>query len=179
MTIMTEPISVTVSSGVAISAKSTSMTPGDHVGVFNLAADGGANNASLNVVSANTAFSACELSGHEIGHGTLKVSHVNPGPGPTSDANAAAISIDLQAGKAGGTAAQGIFVKSTTGGTSGKIMNYVDPTGVTIFALLPDGSLLLSPLIVPPAGTTAGLKLCNVGGTLGVVDSTGTFTRLT
>jgi hypothetical protein len=155
------------------------MTPGDHVGVFNLAADGGANNASLNVVSANTAFSACELSGHEIGHGTLKVSHVNPGPGPTSDANAAAISIDLQAGKAGGTAAQGIFVKSTTGGTSGKIMNYVDPTGVTIFALLPDGSLLLSPLIVPPAGTTAGLKLCNVGGTLGVVDSTGTFTRLT
>jgi hypothetical protein len=131
------------------------------------------------VVSANTAFSACELSGHEIGHGTLKVSHVNPGPGPTSDANAAAISIDLQAGKAGGTAAQGIFVKSTTGGTSGKIMNYVDPTGVTIFALLPDGSLLLSPLIVPPAGTTAGLKLCNVGGTLGVVDSTGTFTRLT
>ena len=28
---MTEPVSVTVSSGVAISAKSTSRTPGDHV----------------------------------------------------------------------------------------------------------------------------------------------------
>jgi hypothetical protein len=42
--------------------------------------------------------------------------------GPTSDGNAAAISIDLQAGTAGGTAAQGIFLKSTTGGTSGKIV---------------------------------------------------------
>ena len=179
MTTMTNPISVTVSSGVAVSAKSTSMTTGDHVGVFNLAADGGGN-AGLNVVSANTAFSACEVSGHETGHGTLKVSHVNPGHDPTLDANAAAISIDLQASMAGGgTAAQGIFLKSTTGGTSGKIMNYVDSNGKTIFALLPDGSLLLSPLPTPPTGTKAGLKLCNVKGTLGVVDSTGKFMPLT
>src|SRR5215471_18581924 len=127
---MNEPISVTVSSGVAISAKSTSKTPGDHVAVFNLAADGGANNAGLNVVSANTAFSACEVSGHETGHGTLKISHVNPGPEPASDANAAAIGIDLQAGKAGGTSAQGIFLKSTSGGSSGKMINYVDSKGV-------------------------------------------------
>ena len=176
---MSEPISVSVSSGVAISAKSTSKTPGDHVGVFNLAADGGTNNASLNVVSANSAFSACEVSGHETGHGTLKISHVNPGPNSESDVNAAAISIDLQAGKAGGTAAQGIFLKSTTGGSSGEIVHYVDPTGVTIFALLPDGSLLLRPLATLPAGTKAGLKLCNVSGTLGVVDSTGKFTPLT
>ena len=69
---MTEPVSVTVSSGVAISAKSTSKTSGDHVGIFNLAADGGMN-AGLNVVSANTAFSAFEVSGHETGHGTLKI----------------------------------------------------------------------------------------------------------
>jgi hypothetical protein len=176
---MTAPISVTVSSGVAISAKSTSKTPGDHVAVLNLAADGGTNNAGLNVVSANSAFSACEVSGHETGHGTLKVSHVNPGPAPASDANAAAISIDLQAGKAKGTAAQGIFLKSTTGGTTGEIIHYVDSTGMTIFALLSDGSLLLRPLAAPPAGTEAGLKLCNVNGTLGVVDSGGTFTPLT
>ena len=96
----------------------------------------------------------------------------------TSDANAAALSIDLRAGKAGGTAAQGIFVRST-GGTSGEIMHYVDARGETIFALLADGSLLLRPLPGPPAGTRAGLKLCNVGGTLGVVDSAGTFTPLT
>jgi hypothetical protein len=69
-------------------------------------------------------------------------------------------------------------LKSTTGGTSGKIMNYVDSTGVTVFALLADGSLLLRPLAAPPAGTKAGLKLCNVNGTLGVVDSTGAFTPL-
>ena len=35
---MGAPVSVTVSAGVAVSAKSTSTTPGDHVGVFNLAA---------------------------------------------------------------------------------------------------------------------------------------------
>ena len=98
---MTTPIVVTVSSGVAISAKSTSTTPGDHVAVFNMATDGGTNNAGLNIVSANTAFSACEVTGHETGHGTLKISHLNPGPNPTSDANAAAISIDLQ-GRQGG-----------------------------------------------------------------------------
>ena len=92
---MTAPVSVVVSSGVAISAKSTSKTHGDHVPVLNLAADGGANNASLNVVSSNTAFSACEVSGHETAHGTLKISHVNPGPFSDSDANAAAISVDL------------------------------------------------------------------------------------
>jgi hypothetical protein len=180
---MTAPISVTVASGVAISANSTSKTPGDHVGVFNMAADGGTNNAGLNVVSANSAFSSCEVSGHETGHGTLKISHVNPGPNPASDANAAAISIDLQAGRAKGTAAQGIFVKSTTGGTSGEIIHYVDSAGVTIFALLSDGSLLFrplaAPLAAPPSGTKAGLKLCNVNGSLGVVDSQGKFTPLT
>ena len=177
---ITTPVSIAVSSGVALSARSTSMTAEEHVGVFNLAVDGGPNNAALNVTSINTAFSACEVTGHEFGHGTLKISHVNAGSGATSDQNAAALSIDLQAGSAaGGTAAQGIFLKSTTGGTSGKIINYVDLNGVTLFALLPDGSLLLPPLAATPPGTAAGLKLCNVGGALGVVDSTGTFTPLT
>jgi hypothetical protein len=175
----TSPIAVSVSSGVAISAKSTSTTPGDHVAVLNLAKDGGTNNAALNVVSANTAFSAAEIGGHETGHGTLKISHVNPSQTEaTADADAAALSIDLKAGAASGTAAQGIFLKSTTGGTTGKIIHYQDPTGVTIFALLPDGSLLLRPLTAPPPGSSEGLKLCNVAGTLGLVDAAGTFTRL-
>ncbi len=178
MSTTSTPIAIVVSSGVAISAKSTSVTPGEHTAVFNMAADGGSNNASVNIVSANTQFSASEISGHELAHGTLKISHVNPGPASDSDANAAAISIDLQAGANDGTSAQGIFVKSTSGGTSGKIVNYVDPHGVTIFALLPDGSLLLRPLATPPAGTSAGLKLCNVGGVLGVVDAAGNFIRL-
>ena len=92
----TNPISILVSSGVAISAKSTSVATGDHVAVLNLASHGGGN-AALNVVSANSAFSACEVSGQETGHGTLKISHVNPkSQDPTADANAAAISIDLR-----------------------------------------------------------------------------------
>jgi len=174
------PIAVNVSSGVAISARSTFTTPGDHVAVLNLAKDGGTNNAALNVISANTAFSAAEIGGHETGHGTLKISHINPSTTEAAaDADAAALSIDLKAGAAPGTAAQGIFLKSTSGGTTGKIIHYQDPTGVTIFALLPDGSLLLRPLAAPPAGASEGLKLCNVGGTLGVVDPAGTFTRLT
>ena len=174
------PIAVSVTSGVALSAKSTSITPGDHVAVLNLAKDGGTNNAALNVISVNTLFSAAEIGGHETGHGTLKIAHVNPSlTDAKADADAAALSIDLRAGAAPGTAAQGIFLKSTTGGTTGKILHYQDSTGVTIFALLPDGSLLLRPLAAPPAGTSEGLKLCNVGGTLGVVDTTGTFTSLT
>jgi hypothetical protein len=58
-------------------------------------------------------------------------------------------------------------------------MNHVDSAGETIFALLPDGSLPLRPLAAPRAGTKAGLKLCSVSGTFGVVDSAGTFTPLT
>ena len=131
------------------------------------------------MVSANTAFRACEATGHETSHATLEISHINPGPNPASDANAAALSIDLLAGKAGGTAAQGIFLKSTTGGTSEDIMHYVDPTGVTIFALLPDGSLLLRPLDAPAYRHQSRLKLRNVRGTLGVVDVAGAFTPLT
>jgi len=179
------PIVVSVTAGVALSAKSTSTTPGDHVAVLHLAKDGGSNNAALNVISDNTAFSAAEIGGHETAHGTLKIGHINPSPTDAqADADAAALSIDLRAnpnpvpGTAPGTAAQGIFLKSTTGGTSGKIIHYQASTGETIFALLPDGSLLLRPLAAPPAGTREGLKLCNVGGTLGIVDAAGTFTGL-
>ena len=78
------------------------------------------------------------------------------GPAAASDGNAAAISVGLRAGNAGATSAQGIFLKST-GGTTGKIINYVDPSGVTLFALLPDGSLLLPPRS-SSEGTSAGLK---------------------
>ena len=47
-----------MSSGVAISARSTSKTPGDHVGIFNLAATGGTNNASTH--SAHRDFEVIE-----------------------------------------------------------------------------------------------------------------------
>src|SRR5260370_8135013 len=111
---LTTPVSVTVSSGVAVSVKSTSTTAGDHVGVFNLAANGGTNNAGLNVVSANAAFTACEVSGHESGHATPKISHVNPGPDHASDAHAAALSIDMQAAPARVPAPHVVFPKPPT-----------------------------------------------------------------
>ena len=78
--------------------------------------------AAGSFTSSNTAFSTLQVSGHEFGHGTLKLSHV--GDGISSDGNAAGISIDLQNsdGGTGTTAAQGIFVTSTTGGTTGAIL---------------------------------------------------------
>ncbi|HXJ92612.1 MAG TPA: hypothetical protein VMT20_06985 [Terriglobia bacterium] len=73
--------------------------------------------AALNIVSENKEFSASEITGTESSHGTLKISHLNPGATAASDQNAAAISIDLQGlnGEAGEeTGCQGIFMTSTT-----------------------------------------------------------------
>lgn len=75
--------------------------------------------AALNVVSDNRESSAMYLSGHELNRGTLKIGHINGGTSPTADAGAAALSIDLKRGDQTGTAAQGIFITSTTGGTTG------------------------------------------------------------
>lgn len=78
--------------------------------------------AAGSFTSSNTAFSTLQISGHEFGHGTMKLSHV--GDGASSDGNAAGVSIDLQNSDAGTgtTAAQGIFITSTTGGTTGALM---------------------------------------------------------
>ncbi len=62
------------------------------------------------------------LSGKESARGTLKIAHLNPGAGATADASAAAISIDLQRNGMGGTAAQGIFLTSTEGPTTGRLL---------------------------------------------------------
>jgi len=77
----------------------------------------GTTNAAINVVSDNTNFSAFEVSGKELNRGTIKVAHVGQGDG--SDSSAAALSIDLQTS---GTAAQGVFVTSTTGTTTGNLV---------------------------------------------------------
>ncbi|WP_441250629.1 hyaluronoglucosaminidase [Kitasatospora sp. McL0602] len=72
---------------------------------------------ALNVVSDNPGTSAMYLSGTETGRGTLKIAHRGYADG--SDLNAAAISIDLQTT---GTAAQGIYVTSTNGATTGNLI---------------------------------------------------------
>lgn len=72
--------------------------------------------AALNVVSDNTQSSAMYLSGTEENRGTLKITHRKP---TASDASAAALSIDLTGAS---TAARGIFLTSTTGGTTGDLI---------------------------------------------------------
>lgn len=94
--------------------KTTSVT--DHAATVYQAAVSGIG-AALNVVSDNPGTSAMYLSGTETGRGTLKITHRGYPDG--SDANAAALSIDLQTS---GTAAQGIYVTATTGATTGNLI---------------------------------------------------------
>lgn len=76
----------------------------------------GTNSSALNLASTNTGHSALGVSGVETGKGTVKITHTGTG----TDANASALSIDL-AGS--GTASQGIFVTSTSGGTTGTLLH--------------------------------------------------------
>lgn len=76
----------------------------------------GANSSGINIASNNTAASTLQVSGVETGRGSIKVSHTGSG----TDANASALSIDLLGT---GTAAQGIFVTSTTGPTTGALVH--------------------------------------------------------
>lgn len=83
--------------------------------------------SAINATSANTANSAMFLSGVETGRGTLKVTHTGTG----TDASAACVSLDI-AGT--GTAAQGIFIDATGGGTTGDLMD-VRNNGNQLFKL--------------------------------------------
>ena len=85
-----------------------------HCLTLNLVGTGGTSQSALNAVSANSAFSCVEVSGTETNRGTVKIAH--HGYADASDASAAGVSIDLQTtvGGSTGTAAQGIFITSTT-----------------------------------------------------------------
>lgn len=113
---------VVQSTGRAAFIKSTSTT--DHTATIYKAATTGVDVAvALNVASDNLQSSAMYLSGCETDRGTLKITHENRSGTATGDANAAALSIDLQRDdSSGGSAAQGIFVTSTDGGTTGRLL---------------------------------------------------------
>ncbi|HFX4105133.1 TPA: hyaluronidase HylP [Streptococcus pyogenes] len=96
--------------------------------------------SALNITSGNENGSAMQIRGIERALGTLKITHENPSANAKYDDNAAALSIDI-VGKRGasgnGTAAQGIFINSSTG-TTGKMLRirnknedkfYVGPDG--------------------------------------------------
>lgn len=93
---------------------------------------GGAS-SGLNVASANTAHSAVGISGVETGKGTLKITHTGTG----SDANAAALSLDLAGA---GTAAQGIFLDSS-GVTTGNLL-VIRNNAVNLFNITSTGTVL-------------------------------------
>lgn len=82
----------------------------------NVAATPNATGCAANFTSTNSGNSAIFVSGVETARGTLKVTHTGTG----TDAAAACISLDI-AGS--GTAAQGIFIDATGGGTTGDLMD--------------------------------------------------------
>lgn len=94
--------------------------------------------SALNITSGNENGSAMQLRGSEKALGTLKITHENPSIGADYDKNAAALSIDIVKKTNGaGTAAQGIYINSTSG-TTGKLLRirnlnddkfYVKPDG--------------------------------------------------
>ncbi|HEP1456160.1 hyaluronoglucosaminidase [Streptococcus pyogenes] len=79
--------------------------------------------SALNITSGNENGSAMQLRGSEKALGTLKITHENPNVEANYDENAAALSIDIVKKQKGGkgTAAQGIYINSTSG-TTGKLL---------------------------------------------------------
>ncbi|HER1709968.1 TPA: hyaluronidase HylP [Streptococcus pyogenes] len=94
--------------------------------------------SALNITSGNENGSAMQLRGSERALGTLKITHENPSLEANYDKDAAALSIDIvKKTNGGGTAAQGIYINSSTG-TTGKMLRirnenkdkfYVNPDG--------------------------------------------------
>jgi hypothetical protein len=109
---------------------------------------------ALNVISDKPGDSAMWLTGHESARGTLKIAHLNPGAGATADTGSAAISIDLQRNGQGGTAAQGIFLTSTEGPTTGRllVLRNSDPATTDDFVVTSTG---LTGIRIPVGNTPA------------------------
>lgn len=134
-----------------------------HTLTARLSATSGSDITALNVVSSNPYSSAVWISGKEYGHGTLKVAHLQPESG--SDANAAAISINLACdttrGPAGDiTATQGIYLdtyqvadNSIKYGTTGNLLN-IKNAGTQRLVLNSNGQLQL-----PTTDSTGGLVI--------------------
>lgn len=152
-------------SGRLLVARSSSATFSQTVAFFQQAGTGHALHADLtqtnsltasaiNATSANTANSCIFVSGVETARATVKIAHTGD-TAVANDANAAAISIDLKSsGAAGATAAQGIFIDSTTGGSTGDILD-----------LRNNGSARLQ---LTSAGVLSVVKLSLTGAVTGV-----------
>jgi hypothetical protein len=111
---VTSPLDVegSTNAGQLAFIKQTGAT--DHALTVYLSGTGGTASSAVNVISDNGSFSALQVSGTETNRGTVKITH--KGYSAATDGTAAAVSIDLQTTVGGvtGTAAQGIFITSTT-----------------------------------------------------------------
>jgi hypothetical protein len=134
--------------GQLVFVKQTGTT--DHAMTVYLSGTGGTNSSAINLVSDNTAASAVQISGIETGKGTVKIAH--RGQADASDANAAAISIDLQTA---GTACKGIYIQSA-GSTTGKLVNIRRDAATDIFNIFPNGHVFLANVSGTPGFATAG-----------------------
>jgi len=141
----------TGSQGVSITCATGGGTAAAHALTANLTGSGNSLSSAINAVSANSAASAVQVTGHESGRGSIKVAHLNPGPAANSDANASALSIDLQNGGQAGTAAQGIFIDSTTGGTTGALLN-VKNNGNQLLKVVSDGTFSIPSVVLGNGG---------------------------
>jgi hypothetical protein len=89
-----------------------------HALAVSLANTGSTTSSAGSFSSANEAHSAVQVTGVETDRGTVKVTHVKPAG---SDANAAALSLDMQGD---GTACQGLYITSTAStGTTGDLID--------------------------------------------------------
>lgn len=107
-----------------------------------------------------TSTSPLNVKSWSTGKGGIKIDQMSS----SSDANASGLSIDIGAG-GGGTAAQGIFIDATNGGTTGAIINARN-NGKTILQLVTNSSSTTSSTLV--------LGAANVASCIEMEDATGT-----
>ena len=148
------------SQGAAITSANGGGTAHAHALTANLTGSGNAFASAANLVSSNPAASCVQVSGVETGRGSVKITHT--GPGDNTDANASAISIDLQGA---GTACQGIHIDASAGGTTGALLD-IRNNGSQLLKVLASGAVVLgnggpqilfgagAPLVAAPVGST-------------------------
>jgi len=98
---------------------------------------GDSSSETLDIISNNEDDTTLGLKGVEKGRGTIKATHQKP-PSGADDTNASVLSLRINGA---GTAAQGIFVDSEDGATTGKLINWRQ-AGVERFVLGPDGDII-------------------------------------
>jgi Hyaluronidase protein (HylP) len=156
--------------GQLVFIKETGTT--DHAATVYLAGAGGGANSSVNIISDNTAASAVQISGIDTGTGTVKITHRGQAGG--TDANAAAVSIDLQTT---GTACKGIYIQSA-GTTTGKLINIRRDASTDIFNIFPGGHLFIGNASATPGTPTGGGHLYVSAGALRYKGSSGTDVQI-